>query len=237
MGGGSYYLGDLNPGYHFLMTKPAFGAFLKYDYGTRWAFRLGGFRANVAGDDAVSKITETRNLKFESHITEVSVTAEFNFFDYYVGRKRNIVTPYIFAGIGFFLFNPKADGVSLRDLGTEGQNVAFDGRKKYNLFGFSVPFGLGVKYSLNRRIGIGLEWGLRKTTTDYLDDVSRTYYLYGAQINPSNQQEILSDPTRLHDPHMERGNPKTMDWYSIFGVSLSYQFNMFHGRTCSDRQK
>ena len=236
-GGGSYYVGDLNPQYHFLMTKPAYGAQVKYNYGTRWSFRLAGYRGKVAGDDARSNASETRGLSFESHITEVSVAAEFNFFDYYIGTKKNIVTPYIFGGLGVFFFNPKAEGVSLRELGTEGQNVGFDGRSQYNLYSFSLPFGLGFKYSFSRRFGLAVEWGLRKTLTDYIDDVSRTYYLEGDQINPDNPVEYLSDPTQLHDPYMERGNPRTMDWYAFFGISLNYKFNLFKGRGCPDQQR
>lgn len=236
-GGGSYYLGDLNPGYHFLLTKPAYGAVLKYNHGTRWSFRLGGYRGQVAGDDAVSGINDTRSLQFKSHITEISAAAEFNFFDYYIGSKKNIVTPYIFGGIGFFLFEPQAGGVKLRTIGTEGQLDGFDGREQYNRFSFSLPFGLGFKYSLSRRFGISAEWGLRKTITDYIDDVSRTYYLNGSQISPDNPEQILSDPTRQHEPYMERGDPGTQDWYAFFGISLTYQFNMFKGRGCPDQRK
>jgi hypothetical protein len=236
-GGGAYYVGDLNPQYHFLMSKPAYGALIKYNYGSRWSFRLGGYRGKVAGDDARSNTNERRALKFESNITEISVAAEFNFFDYFVGSKKNIVTPYIFGGLGVFFFNPTADGVSLRNIGTEGQNVGFDGRKQYNLYSFSLPFGLGLKYSLNRRFGLAIEWGLRKTISDYIDDVSKTYYLEGDQIDPDNPEQYLSDPTQLHDPFMERGNPRTMDWYAFFGVSLTYQFNLFKGRGCPDQER
>jgi hypothetical protein len=235
-GGGAYYVGDLNPGYHFLMPKPSFGGMIRYNHGTRWAFRLGGYRGEVAGDDARSNARDTRGLSFESKITEVSAVAEFNFFDFYVGTKKNIVTPFIFGGLGAFFYNPKINGVSLRDLGTEGQNVGFDGRTQYNLYSFCLPFGLGIKYSLSRRFGVSVEWGLRKTLTDYIDDVSRTYYLDGEQINPENAGEILSDPTQLHKPYMERGNSRTNDWYAFFGVSLSYKFNLFKGRGCPDQQ-
>ena len=39
----------------------------------------------------------------------------------------------------------------------------------------SVPFGVGLKYSLNERLNIGFEIVHRFTNTDYLDDVSTTY--------------------------------------------------------------
>jgi hypothetical protein len=236
-GGGAYYVGDLNPQYHFLMTQPAFGALIKYNHGTRWSFRLSGFRGKVAGDDARSNVTETRGLRFESNITEISVAAEFNFFDFFIGSKKNIMSPYIFGGLGTFFYNPKVDDVALRSLGTEGQNAGFDGRKQYGNISIAIPFGLGFKYSFSRRLGFAVEWGLRKTLTDYIDDVSRTYYLEGSQIDPGNIEQYLSDPTQLHEPYMERGNPRTMDWYAFFGLAVTYQFDMFKGRGCPDQER
>ena len=61
-------------------------------------------------------------------------------------------------------------------LGTEGQgDSAYPDRKPYNTMGFCIPFGVGVKYAINDRMNIGLEITHRFTTTDYLDDVSKTY--------------------------------------------------------------
>ena len=235
-GGGSYYLGDLNPGMPFIMVKPAYGVVARYNYGTRWAFKLNGFRGKVAGDDAVSKANEVRGVNFESNITDISLSAEFNFFDYFTGSKRDVLTPYIFGGVGFFFYNPVSNGVNLRDIGTEGQQAGFDGRKPYKNLSFDIPFGIGVKYSLNRRLAFTMEWGMRKTFCDYIDDVSKTYYLDGASIDPGNTEQVLSDPTFAHKPYMERGNPKTNDWYNFFGISLTYKFRIFGRRGCPDQQ-
>ncbi len=236
-GGGSYYLGDLNPSRHFGMMKPAYGLFIRYNYNSRWAFKIDAYRGEVAGNDALSNANPQRGLSFKSKITDLSAMVEFNFFDYFIGTRKNTISPYIFGGVGVFFFNPTADGVNLRDLGTEGQNVGFDGRKKYNLFNYCIPFGLGVKYSLSSRFGLAVEWGLRKTFTDYIDDVSTTYYLDGDNINPANTADYLSDPTGLHKPYMERGNSKANDWYAFTGISLSYKFNMFGNRRCPDQRR
>ena len=40
---------------------------------------------------------------------------------------------------------------------------------------WSIPFGFGMKWAISRRVNVALEWGLRKTFTDYLDDVSMKY--------------------------------------------------------------
>ena len=47
--------------------------------------------------------------------------------------------------------------------------------ERYRLTEVAIPMGLGVKYRLTERFILGLDAGLRKTFTDYLDDVSGTY--------------------------------------------------------------
>ena len=178
---------------------------------------------------------DIRGLKFESKLTDISVTCEFNFYDYFTGGRRHSLTPFIFGGFGMFFFKPTADGINLRSIGTEGQQIGFDGRKPYKTYAFDVPFGIGIKYSLNSRLCFSAEWGLRKTFTDYLDDVSTTYYLDGSQIDPNNPEQVLSDPTFLHKPRQERGNPTTKDWYNFSGVSLTYKFRLFGNKKCPDQ--
>jgi hypothetical protein len=234
-GGGSYYLGDLNPGKHFLMTKPAYGALIRYNQTTRWAYRGSLYFGNVTADDYRSEASLVRGLNFESRIIDVALTVEFNFLDFFRSAKRNIMSPYIFGGIGIFLFNPKSGDVQLVDIGTEGQKVNFDGRAPYDLWTFSFPFGLGFKYNISKRLTLAVEWGMRKGYSDYVDDVSKTYYLNGADIDPSLSTELLSDPTMLHEPYEQRGNPKYDDWINFTGVSLSYKFSPFLSRKCFDQ--
>jgi len=231
-GGGAYYLGDMNPAYHFRMTQPAYGVVARINLDSRWTVRLSAYRGDVEGDDNIAKAVENRGLKFQSQITDISAVVELNFFNYITGSTRNFLAPYIFGGIGYFMFDPIADGLSLRDLGTEGQNIGFDGRTPYPTSSLVIPFGLGFKYSLNKRLGFAFEWGLRKTFTDYLDDVSLTYYLDGESIDPANTEQIMSDPTMDHKPYVARGNASTNDWYAIFGLTITYKFMLGGKKRC-----
>ena len=236
-GGGSYYIGDLNPGKHFLLTKPAYGIIARYVINDRLALRMNILHGKIEGDDAISKFDESRQLKFESGITDIGAQIEFNFLKYFTGSRNNFVTPYFFAGLSVVLFNPIADGTKLQPLGTEGQNNSFEGRKPYSLTSFTIPFGVGVKYSLTNKIGVGFEWGIRKTFTDYLDDVSTTYYLIGSQINPNDPSKYLSDPAMNHDPLVQRGNSKNNDWCVFTGFTITYKINLSKQTGCSDFQK
>jgi hypothetical protein len=239
MGGGTYYLGELNPGRQFSFTKPAFGGVMRFNLDTRWAVKFGFLYGKLAGDDAVSKANEMRNLRFTSPITELSLVGEFNFLDYFTGSQVHKFTPFLFLGPGFFIFKPQAEfngeTVNLQDLGTEGQISDSD---KYSLYGLAMVFGVGVKYSVNDRLGLGLEWGLRKTFTDYIDDVSTQYYIdYSEVTSPGDitAKVQLSDPSTVkHEPGMQRGNPQNNDWYSFAGVTITYRFRLGEKTTCSD---
>lgn len=235
-GGLSYYLGDLNPGIHFMGSKPAYGVLARYVIDSRWVIKANAYRGKVMGDDHMGNTNDVRGLKFESDVTDISLTAEFNFFDYFTGSRKNTLTPYIFGGFGMFFFKPTADGVDLRSIGTEGQQIGFDGRKPYNKYSFGIPFGIGFKYNLNSRLCLSGEWGLRKTFTDYLDDVSKTYYLDGSTITDDPSQ-LLSDPTKGHLAYEERGNPETYDWYNFTGITLTYKFRLYDKNKCPNQWK
>lgn len=235
-GGVSYYLGDINPGKHFSQVKPAYGLSARHNFNKRVAVRLSAFRGQLFASDQVIQFETDRMLKFRSNITDISVQMEFNFLPYFTGSLKEYLTPYIFGGFSAFFFNPKSDGVELREIGTEGQLVGFLGRDKYPNYSFGVPFGLGVKYSLTDRIGLTVEWGARKIFTDYLDDVSTTYYLDGPNINPNDIEQLLSDPTRSKLPEMQRGDPGNNDWYFFSGITISYMFDLSGGPKCLNEQ-
>jgi hypothetical protein len=237
LGGATYYLGDLNPAMPFRMTKPAFGLFYRQNFNSRISLRVHGLRGSVAGDDAVSKENPERNLNFESKLTEIGAQFEINFFEFNIGSKLHPVSPYIFGGPSMFLFKPFGNlppgKTELQPLKTEGQG------KPYNLYAFAGSFGLGVKYSLSKLIGIGAEWGMRKTSTDYLDDLSDNYYLNLAGKNPAvaTLSEIASDPMLTHNAGMQRGNSPSTDWYSFAGISVTIKIKMLAKESCLDHQR
>jgi hypothetical protein len=233
-GGGSYYLGDLNPGTHFKNMQVAYGVLFRYNLSDRWAIRLSGIRGTVKGSSGNSNYMPSRNLSFESPVTDISMVAEFNFFPFFTGSRRNGITPFIYGGIGVMFFQPSSGGQNLQPLGTEGQNISYEGRKPYSLTQVNIPFGLGGKLSLSKKLCLTLFWELHKLFTDYLDDVSKTYYLPGSSINQNDPAQVLSDPTLNHQPGMKRGNASTMDWYSFSGVTLTYKFALGKSKRCRD---
>lgn len=241
-GGGSYYLGDINPKKHFAMTQYAFGGIYRYNINPHWAMRINAYHGRVESSDAVIRYNAKRNLSFRSDITEIAMGMELNFFPYMTGRqsmsgrKKMRSSPFIFAGLAYFRFNPQAyyEGTwyDLQPLGTEGQGTTtYYNQKGYSLGSFAIPFGIGAKFSLSKNISIACEWGLRKTFTDYLDDVSTVYAdpLILATEN-SSISAILSDRTiyglneePVSNVGKQRGDSSTKDWYSFAGVTITFK--------------
>ena len=233
-GGGCYYLGDLNPGKHFANTQVSYGLVARYNVDTRWSVKLAGIRGVLKGSAASSTYLPERGLEFSSSITDISGVVEFNFFPYFTGSYKSAATPYIYAGLSVFFFDPMSGGVSLQSLGTEGQNVGYLDRSPYGTTGLSIPFGVGGKFSITNKLGVQVYWEMHKTFTDYLDDVSTTYYLVGEDIKKNDLAGAMSDPTLNHDPGMQRGNSGNKDWFAFFGVSLTYKFNLISTKKCRD---
>lgn len=234
--GGSYYIGDLNPIAHFnQFTKPAGGIVFRYNFNPRLAARANFLVGNIEAHDSYSNSSAAvqRNLNFKSPIDELSAQLEFNFLDYSIGNEKKKFSPYIFFGIAGFKFNPQgelANGnwVSLQALGTEGQGLPGGStKKKYKLLQISIPFGVGAKANLSKNIGISFEWGIRKTFTDYLDDVSKKYYSPVAlALARGETAAVLSDQSIGTDAHFsnvgrQRGNPTNKDWYTFAGIALT----------------
>lgn len=222
--GGSYYTGDLNPKRHFFLMKPAVGLFYRFTPNYRYAFRAGFNTGTIMGDDSQSEDSDQRrrNLNFKSRINEFYAQAEFNFLEYRISNDKYKFSIFLFAGIDVFNFNPQGNlgggqWENLRPLRTEGQT------KKYKLWQVGIPFGIGVKVNVSKWIGLGLEWGPRKTFTDYLDDVSKTYP--NLNINPPNGALGLAFSNRSLDggdlTNSQRGNPRTKDWFYFFGLTLN----------------
>ena len=237
--GTSYYLGDLNTT-HFNQSSATAGLVIRKNIDKRFVYKAEVMYVNIKSDERQSSdtIALDRGLHFRSPIYELSGQIEFNFLPYQSGNPLYTWTPFVYTGISIFSFNPQAENINgewvdLQELGTEGQGTTteFDGntRSKYSLIQFAIPIGGGLKIAINENFNIVLEYGARKTFTDYLDDVSTTYA--GPNINGSwpvemsNLAQQMSDPNGTHVKDEQRGNPDKKDWYSFAGITLSFKLN------------
>lgn len=256
--GVSNFLGDLGGadqiGTHWMkdlemsQTRPAIAAGIRYRLTPWLAIHPHLTYAKVAGDD---KLTEEffrnhRNLNFKSNIWELNTNLELYFLKEQVGHRYKLrgvrgsrgfeFSGYGFVGIGLFHFNPKGEYEGewheLQPLGTEGQGLV-PSREKYKRTQVCIPMGIGLKYTIDRRWGISLEYGLRYTFTDYIDDVSKTYYdrdalaqyngTIAAALSDKSTPYYTNNNPETNNAGNQRGDPTHRDAYMFAVVSINYK--------------
>lgn len=237
-GGITNYFGDLNTKTSFKYVRPGGGIFYAYNIKYRGSWRT-SFSYGMAEfrDDAVKEgWNQQRNLSFRTNIFDLTSIITFNFFKYDKAdaKGKHFWTPYIGTGLTLFFFNPEANYKGkwyyLQPLGTEGQNdPSYSGVKKYRLYSFAIPIVGGFKFSFKRNWNIAIEAGVRKTFTDYLDDVSGNYPSYASLPGGSTGlAAALSDRSGEHGgekigtPGYQRGQSPKKDDYLFGGITLSY---------------
>lgn len=237
----------------FSMTRPTIALGYRFKVSPWLANRVNLIYGRLNGDDATTNevFRFNRNLHFRSPIVELSTQLEwYPFrersghlyrFKGVKGQRATHWSPYLFGGIGGFWFNPKAqytDGnwYALQPLGTEGQ-TAGGPNEQYKRIGLVIPMGIGVKYSIDKHWSVGLEFSGRWTFTDYIDDVSTTYYDEAAIIaangadgqmaayfaDPSLGTEESGWPVQGIIADQQRGDPTDNDAYMFAILSINYK--------------
>lgn len=281
--GPSFFLGDLGgnagKGERFIkdvnleLTKVIKGVFITV-YPNVWlGIRIAAQTGKLDGKDNIINTKgvdelwrKQRNLDFKSTLSEAYIAAEIfplmmlRKYEDYEPRLR----PYGIIGIGVFHFNPQgsitgANGNKswyyLQPLRTEGQGTTeYPARNMYSLTQVNVPMGGGFKYFLSDKVNISFEVLLRKTFTDYIDDVSTEY------IDPDLFDKYLSAPDALiarqihdktygivtpgvsrYEPGTQRGNPRQNDsYFSLlmkFGIRLGQVYESSYERNVAGKTK
>ena len=190
------YEGDFN-GNVLKNMQPMFSALWRYNFDPYKDLRLSATYGKLKGSskdvDTYYPDYATEEYSFNRNLLDVSLVFEYNFWPYgtgrdYRGAKR--LTPYIYGGIG-------------------ATSASGGGNK--SVFTANVPIGLGVKYKLNERMNLGLDWGIHFSLSDELDGVKDPY-----QVKSS-------------------GMFKNTDCYSMLQLTLTYSFKA-KCRTCNKEE-
>jgi hypothetical protein len=186
---------------------------------------------SIEADDKYSEenMRKARNLHFKSNNFEVSQRLEFIFYanefngSFYnltgrTKRRKSNSQLYVFGGIGFTTYNPKASyngaWVPLRPLNTEGQSTS------YKSATFIIPTGIGLRIGLTKKLRLGIEGNYTKTFSDYLDDVSTKYTDPSLLSSPA--AIYLSNPSLAYTIGDKRGDSNQMDAYYRLTFQLIY---------------
>lgn len=222
----------INLGYSYFFTRKSAGQF-DLSYG------------RLSGADKLTKepFRNNRNITFRTPIVEAAGKYVFNFRRVREGHRYNLRgvrgwrnidrMSYLFIGVAGFWFNPQSKYVNgkwyaLQPLCTEGQGI-FPTRKKYHRLQVAIPVGLGFKLLLSKDWYFGMEYGIRKTFTDYIDDVSTSYPDKDAMLETYGPKAVyFSDPSLGLIPrqtwgNQQRGDPRDKDAYMFMTLTLRYR--------------
>ena len=240
--GTAYYLGDLNEGKHLKgRMTPSFGGFYRHNFSQRISLRVNYFKGRVEAWDADSPDPwrQNRNLHFRNDISELSAWVEINYLDHRLGDPGDRFTAFLFTGIAAYNHMPEAsiDGqwVPLQPLGTEGQGTSWGeayGVEPYATSGVSIPIGFGFKSNIGAFTAITFDWGVRKTWSDPLDDVSGLYADRGVLLQERGEmtvaladQSLVQEGEILNQGGLQRGDSSRDDFYAFISASISFRIS------------
>jgi hypothetical protein len=188
--GGLHYKGDISPNFHPSFVKPGANLFFRYNYSRAVSFKAQGMIGAFGADE--SKVNDplniARGMSFSTGIAEGSIQAEYNFLSYKINKRQRNFTPYLFLGLGVASAN-----VNNTQTGVKA------------LLPLVIPFGVALKGQIKNNWGWGVEFGTRKTYSDYLDNLGANTY--------SNNTNRLQQADYAHN-----------DMYYFTTFSLSYTF-------------
>jgi len=181
------YTGDLVRTYNFKYSKPAATAFYRSNLSKVVSFRAAITAGKIgASEKPIDPFAVNRNASFDVFLLEASTVMEYHFLNWRETKRFVRFTPYLFAGLGIF--------------GLSGNGPKIE---EYSNVQGAIPFGGGVKYIYNPKWYISLEFGVRKTFFDHLDNISK------------------GDP---RDKNYQYGNPNDNDNYYFLGITLTRTF-------------
>lgn len=156
--GASNYKGDVSPRLSIGNTSVGMGGFYKkhITHALHWRTNadidLLSADYQALDDDRLSPI----DYSFSTTALSLSTGIEYNFFDF--GKKYNpLFTPYLFGQIGGVL---------------PSTTTSFNGQEaEVSNPSVILPFGIGVKAVVSRRVVLAVEWRTTKVFSDQLDGV------------------------------------------------------------------
>jgi len=194
-GGMSYYQGDINLSRLFYFPDFAYGGFIRYVFHSRWAVRGSIFTGGLNASDKKSKYNyqRIRDKSFTTPIVDITVQIELNFFPYFFGTTEKLYrwTPYVLTGCTY-------------TISSWSETVFF----------ISIPFGIGVKFNISKKLALGLEWAYRKALTDKLDNL----YWY---------KKLTTTKAENYSFIKQIALARNTDFYSFIGIFFTYKFQWY----------
>jgi hypothetical protein len=203
-GGAGTYFGDMTNIDFQKSVSPAYGGFIRYNFNPRYALRFNVINGTIGAQGKFN----AGAWAFNKNVLDVSLLYEFNYLKYIVGDKVTPWSSFIFFGVGMQTYNYSRVDSILAPIVDPSYFISAD--ISGPVMTPTLPFGLGVKYNLSKRIGIGLEGRLVKSFSDKLDDLDDPLSYMNNDVTPSLEVKYTD---QWHNN----------DWTAYLGIHLVYK--------------
>ncbi len=205
-GGTSTYFGDIDGSKTFGKFNPNFGAYYRYNFNSRVAMRAMLLMGNFSAEGNIENVA----TGFSKTVQDLSVQAEINYLKYVLGGKNTPFTSYVTFGLGVAYFGYQLNPAFIASFNPDHNkgNAAVD----ESVVTATLPFGIGFKYTIGQRLGIGIEYQMRKLFSDKLDNLDDPLAYITTDTNTGGEKQVIyNDP--LHNN----------DWTSYLGLHITYK--------------
>ena len=204
-GGSSVYFGDMDETNPVQPFNPNFGGYFRYNFNARMGLRAMFLTGKFSDEGVIEGVPAT----FSKNVQDLSLQLEVNYLKYILGGKNTRFTSYVTAGIGVAYFPYEMDPAFIAGFNPDhnkGSAIV-----KESVITPTFPFGIGFKYTLGQRLGVGIEYQMRKLFSDKLDNLD----------DPLAYEIINSDGTK--DEVKYTDTIHNNDWSGYLGLHLTYK--------------
>lgn len=199
-GGTSAYFGDMNEVASFQAFNPNFGGYFRYNFNSRVGLRAMILTGAFAEDGMIEGVPWT----FNKNVQDLSFQIEVNYLKYILGVKTTPFSSYVTLGVGVAYFPYTMDPELIAEFHPD--HIKGSAVIEESEIAPTIPFGIGFKYTIGRRLGVGIEYQMRRLFSDKLDDLDDPL----AYSNTDTGEVFYT--SGVHN----------MDWSGYLGVHLTY---------------
>lgn len=189
--GTSGYMGEYNQDKIFKFNSVAGAIGAKYNFNPNWGVRGDLSMSEIKGNGKHSKDPELVDRVFKKTLKELSISSEFNFFKFVPNTKRATYTPYVNAGVGVILFDPKEQH------GKAGKHIIRP----------TLLYGAGFKYNLKSSLSLQGELIYRTAFTDWLDSLASPQEFELNEYEPARTDSYMTFQIGLTYTFFKQGCP------------------------------
>jgi opacity protein-like surface antigen len=182
-----------------------FGGYFRYNFNARMGLRAMFLTGKFSDEGVIEDVPAT----FSKNVQDLSLQLEVNYLKYILGGKNTRFTSYVTAGVGVAYFPYEMDPAIIA-----GFNPAHNkgsATVKESVITPTFPFGIGFKYTLGQRLGVGIEYQMRKLFSDKLDNLDDP--LAYEIVNTDGTKEEITYTDMIHNN----------DWSGYLGLHVTYK--------------